>query len=406
MKLTGLTKLLMGSALTGSLVCCNIKEKQNKDYSDLGHEMVRPPITKILDTLYKIQIIYDDGSKSSERLKIVSHLSSWGDALYFANYTSNYDTQNWDEKEKLPIAYRHTKLNSEWSEIYIIHSKEIKISDINQTAYFVPQYEWEELKPLEEHKEAQLLIKESEKLLDWTLDKIPFSEKVLNIILKKAEKTTQEYYSELLNKTNENYIIEKIPAHIPTKLFDHTETAREYEIAFNLDNLNEPSSETYLVANIFLGDPSKSSGNSFQNKRGELEEIIIKFNLKGKEIKEKPNEKTPILSEERQKISKKEISVCIDYIDGQYGKRRDGKSDIAEVIFYIRKENANWKEFDKSQNVCANKKIILENPNSFVEIKATGKFENGRGNGWIWNYASQGKKISWDSEENIKLSQK
>ena len=342
MKLTGLTKLLMGSALAGSLVCCNIKENHHENSLDLGRAMGRPPLNSLLDTTYKIKMIYDHGGKSSEHLTIASYLSYEGEDLYFRNYTQDYDRKSWkgNEKEKIPVPYRHTKLNSEWSEIYIIHSKKVKISGTNQTAYFVPQYEWEELKPLEEDKKAQLLVGGSEKLLDWTLGKIPFSEEVLNLILKKAEKTTQEYYSELLNKTNKDYIIEKIPTYIPAKLIGHTETAREYEIAFNLNNLNESSSETYLVANIFLGDPSESSGNSFQNKRGELEDIIIKFNLNGKEIKEKSNEKTPILSEEKSKTYKKEISVCIDYTDGEYGRRRDGKSDIDEVVFYIRKENS------------------------------------------------------------------
>ena len=38
MRLTGLTKLLIGSALTGSLVCCNIKENYNETTPILSEE--------------------------------------------------------------------------------------------------------------------------------------------------------------------------------------------------------------------------------------------------------------------------------------------------------------------------------------------------------------------------------
>ena len=386
-----LKKLILALAFAGTSVSCNRIENNNESYSNLGYG--RPPVINLLDSNYKVNMVGDDGGKSSEHLKIESFLTPFGDAICFRNYTQDYD-RKYEEKEKIPMPLRYTKLNSEWSEIYIIHSKKIEISGINQTAYFVPQHEWEELNPYEEHKEAQLLVKGSEKLLDWTLGKIPFSEEVLNLILKKAEKTKQEYYSELLNKTNRDYVIEKIPAHIPTELAGHTETAREYSIAFNLENLNE-SSETYLAANIFLGDPSQASGNSFQNKRGELKNILIKFNLNGKKIEEKLNET---------KISKsKKFSVCIDYQDHQYGKRVDGKSDIEEITFYIKKKNSDWEEFDKSEGVCANKQIILDDPYSFVEVKASGWFGNGRGNKWRFDYTSHGEKISWDSEEKIIL---
>lgn len=396
-----LKKLILALTIAGA-ISCDTKKSYDESYSNLEYESGRPPMTKLLDENYKIQMRQDDGGKLSKYLNIKSFLSPEGNALYFRNYTQDYD-RVYEEKEKIPMILRYTKLNSEWSEIYLIHSKKVAISDINQTAYFVPQHEWNELKPYEEHKEAQQLVKGSEKLLDWTLGKIPFSEDVLNIILKKAEKTKQKYYSELLKKTNKNYVIEKIPAHIPTKLFSHTETAREYEITFDLENLNE-SSETYLIENIFLGDPSESSGNSFQNKRGELENILIKFILKPVESAEKNEPELAKNKEDKTKTPAfKNFSVCINYIDHQYGKRADGKSDIEEIIFYIRKENSGWKEFDKSQDVCANKQVILENPNSFIDIKATGKFGNGRGNGWFFHYAPQGKRISWNSEEKIIL---
>ena len=395
-----LKKLILALAFAGTSVSCNRIENNNESYSNLGYKRGRPPVINLLDSNYKVNMVQDDGEKSSERLKIESFLTPFGDAICFRNYTQDYD-RKYEEKEKIPMPLRYTKLNSEWSEIYIIHSKKIEISGINQTAYFVPQHEWEELKPYEEHKEAQLLVRGSEKLLDWTLGKIPFSEEVLNLILKKAEKTKQEYYSELLNKTNRDYVIEKIPAHIPTELAGHTETAREYSIAFNLENLNE-SSETYLAANIFLGDPSQASGNSFQNKRGELENILIKFNLNGKEMQKEDYElksKTEIIPE-KTKISKKQFVICIYH---KYGKRVDGKSDIEEITFYIKKKNSDWEEFNRSQNICSNKQVILENPDSFVEIKAIGKFDNGRGNKWTIDYAPKGRKISWDSEENIEL---
>lgn len=393
MRFTSLTNLLTGFALAG-IISCGIKE------ANYTEEPLQSTTEENINT-HKVQLIDDYNNKSLEDLTISSNLME-GNIIRFGNYTQDYDKKNFEEneKEKLPIPYRYTKLNSEWSEVYIIHSKETKISGISQNAYFVPNHGWEELRPYKEHKEARQLVKGSEKLLDWTLRKIPFSEDVLNIILKKAEKTKQEYYSELLNKTNKNYIIEKIPAHIPAKLIGLTETAREYDIAFDLESLKELSSETYLIANIYLGDPSKASANSFSNKRGELENLIIKFNL---EKKVKENQDETGTTQTKIEISKKQFTVCIDYKDGQYGQRRDGKSDIEEIIFYIRKENSNWEEFDKSQNVCTNEQIILENPNSFIEVRAKGKFGNGRGNFWFFDYAPQGKKISWNSEEKIIL---
>ena len=99
----------------------------------------------------------------------------------------------------------------------------------------------------------------------------------------------------------------------------------------------------------------------------------------------------------------REIEICI-YYDRKIDRRRDGMSPLQETVFYRKKEDGGWQEFDRSRGECASNKISLENPNSIVEVLALGYFKNERGNGWIRTFGSQKGKISWNTKgETVRL---
>lgn len=387
MKSKGLVGLIAGLVLVAVGAYYSIKKKpdyndHNKESDmlsnsiessiefDFGYEgtLGEPTITGeprefelIKFTKYDVPMTNDFGEKSLEKLTIKAELDKKNNIFYFGNYTQDYNTTNFTGtgKEKLPIHARHTKLNSEWSEICIIHPKEVKIQDVKQQAYMVPPYKWENLKPLGEHEEAQKIIEGSEKILDWAMSKIPFSKKVLNKLLEHSEKNKVKYYQELLDKTNKNYIITRIPTHIPSKVYVFTESAREYKINFDVGKFEKGLSiPIYLWAKIVLGDPSQAPYGSFSNKYGELENTLIKFNLEGSKkgnYIEDLNELKTKMDPEPRTIYQSYTKIYIKYTDGSkkiirnvgdvgyfVGFSKDGKSIIFNSSSYTRSKKGKF----------------------------------------------------------------
>lgn len=347
--------LVTGLVLVASAVIYTVLKKP--DYS--GEFARHSSTTKISNESFTVALTNDFGEKSYEKLLVKADFDKGNNILYFGNYTEDYDRKNWKgtKKDKLPIPYRHTKLNSEWSEVYIIYPKKVEISDLEQKAFLVPQYKWDNLKPFERHREAQLLHEGSSKIIDWTLDKVPFSEKILKRIIAHGEKNKQKYERELLDKINKNYVIKRIPPHVPSKLAGFTETARDYKIVFNTDDL-EQSAEAYLVANVYLGDPSEASGNSFPNKRGELENTLIKFVIVGEKREnyiEDLNELKTKMGPEPRTIYQSYTKIYIKYTDGSkkiirnvgdvgyfVGFSKDGESIILNSSSYTRSKKGKF----------------------------------------------------------------
>lgn len=388
LKLVG---LVTGLVLVASAVIYTVTKKSN-----LGKEFERPKSAEeILNKNYEVHLKDYEGKTYIKNLKITAELDKKTNTLYFENYTQDYNRQNWQgtEEEYLTIPDRHTEINP-FSKTFILHPKQIKISEIEQQAYLVPQYKWDQdLKPYEKHKEAQLMVEGGEKILDWATRKIPipFFKEFYEKFIENSYKKNQEYYRNLFEeKIIQGYTATIIPSFIKRKLIGSTITAREYKIHFDLSNLEKNKEvKIYLYTMIVLGDASIDIPGSFPHKYGELENVFIEFGLEGN--KKEANE---IVT--KSKKSKKQFTLCVY---GDPGRNRDGSSPLKEVIFYIRLENSDWEEFCTSHNECASSRITLENSDSFVDVKAVGQFDNGRGNEWTIYYASQGRRITWNTKE-------
>ena len=283
--------LATGLLLVGAAVILTIIRKA--DYGDSFER--QSSSVEVLNNTYSVTLSNDVDEKFNEELLLKADFDKEQSILFFGTFTEYYNRKDWKgtEEENIPVPYRHTKLNSEWSEVYIVHQKSIEISDLKQKAYLVPQYKWNNLKPFEEHREAQVMLQGGEKLMDWALGKIPFSEKILNKIIEKGDRKSKQHEKELLNVISQNYIIERIPPHVPSKLAGYTETARDYRISFETKDVGKEE-KIYLIASMYLGDPSQASSNSFPNKRGKSEYTIVEFELSPSEKNEKKIENSSI----------------------------------------------------------------------------------------------------------------
>ncbi len=289
---------VVGIAMVGGGVYYSLTKKDN-----FGEEFKRPPhAIEIFDENYKVPLIDEFEKEIPEKLTVRVELDEEKNILYFGNYTQDYNREDWSgtEKELLPVNERHTNINPVYSKIFILHPPKVKISKQEQRAFLVPQYKWDKnLKPYEEHEEAQMAIKGGEKIIDWALEQIPipFFKDFIEEGIKNATEKEWKHYEELFEKTKAGYTATIIPSQIPNKILGYTETARESKIHFDMSK-TEGEIPLYLWAKIALGDPSKASHGSFANKYGELENIVINFSLMGgKETGEKK-----IIAEEPQKL--------------------------------------------------------------------------------------------------------
>ena len=250
---------------------------------------IKTPADKetIFNQTYPVEMTYDFGEKTEEKFRIQASLDSETNTLYLGTYTQDYNRKNWigDKKISLPISKRHTSINYTYSRIFILRPQRVKISELEQKAYVVPKYKWiSELEPYEERETTQLLVETGESIIDKILSGIPFLNKIYDKFIKDAKEKEQEYYEEIFKKIEEDYVVTRIFPYIPKNIMGHTETAREYIIKFDTGNVQDEI-PIFVWMKIALGNPSNADYGSFPNKYGELENILIKFNLNEDKIR-------------------------------------------------------------------------------------------------------------------------
>ncbi|MCK5043896.1 hypothetical protein KAR52_02755 [Candidatus Pacearchaeota archaeon] len=288
--------LVSASMIAGGVYFSAIKK------DNFGDCFKRPAhVVEICDEDYSIPVKDEFGKFMQEKLRITMELDKEDNVLYLGNYTQDYDTKDWSgtEKELLPTNQRHTGINHVYSKTFILHPSEVKITNQEQIAFLIPNYAWDKnLKPYEKHKEAQMAIEGGEKIIDWALGQIPipFFHDFIKQGIENATEKEKEYYETLFEKIKKGYTATIIPSQIPNKLFGYTETARESKISFDTHKLKEKA-QIYLWTKIALGNPTKSADNSFPNKYGELENVVIEFSL-GREKEKETAEKLEVINKE------------------------------------------------------------------------------------------------------------
>jgi len=241
----------------------------------------------IFNETYSVPMISDIGEKTEEELKIQASLDEESNILYLTTYTKDYNRINWigDKKISLPVSKRHMSINYSFSRIFLLRPQRVKIKELEQKAYTVPKYKWtQKLEPYEKSETAQLMVETSETVIDKLFSAIPFLNKLYDKFVKDAKEKEEEYYDKIFDKIEEDYVRIRVFPYIPKDLIGQTETAREYTIKFDTGNTQDKI-PMFLWLKIALGDPSQASYGSFPNKYGELENILIKFNLNENKIK-------------------------------------------------------------------------------------------------------------------------
>ncbi len=233
-----------------------------------------------------VEMISEYGEKTQEEIGLISTWDKKQNQLVFAIFTENCGKQDWSEEEqKISLPARYTSVNHNFTKVFILHPKEVKISNLEQAAYLVPQHKEESLKPLEESPRAQAMLKAGELLVDWALaqTKIPFANQLFDKFIEYSVQKSEEHYDEIFKEINENYTATQIPAFPVNRFGGFMETARGYVISFDMSKAPEGDVPMSLWAKIAFGDPSQSAHGSFPNKYGELEGIVINFSLEGEQ---------------------------------------------------------------------------------------------------------------------------
>ncbi len=241
----------------------------------------------VFDETYSVPIISENGEKSEEELKIKADLDSELNTLYLTTCTQDYNRKNWigSKKISLPLASRHTSINYNFSRIFILKPQRVKIKEQVQRAYTVPRYGWSsELEPYEEKETTQLVMEAGETIIDKLFSAIPFLDRLYEKYIKNSREKEEERYDEIFEEINEDYVKLKISPYIPNNLIGQTETAREYVLEFDTGNTQDEI-PMFVWLKIALGNPSSASYASPPNRYGELENILIKFNLNENKIK-------------------------------------------------------------------------------------------------------------------------
>jgi len=241
----------------------------------------------VFNETYFVPMVSERGEKTEEKLKVQAILDSEVNTLYLTTSTQDYNRKNWigDKKISLPVPKRHTSINYNFSRMFILKPQRIKIEEEIQRVYTVPKYKWsQELEPYEKSETAQLMVETSDTILDRLFSSIPFLDKLYEKFVKDAKEKEEEYYNNILEEIEEDYVVTRVYPYIPKDLIGQTETAREYVIKFDTGNTQDII-PMFIWLKIALGDPSQASYASFPNKYGELENILIKFNLNEDKVK-------------------------------------------------------------------------------------------------------------------------
>ena len=236
-----------------------------------------------IDTSYPITLLDEYGKKSINNVHIRLLINEEEETVYLDLETEDYNKTKWTKSEQnIPLYQRFTNINHSFTRLFLLKPSSVETKDIKQSAYVIPDYKSVDLSPLEESFSSLLVMKAGEKLIDWATDSsgIPFAGDFLDTFIEYSVKKAEREYEEVFEEINDNYTAERIPS-FPTKSIRYTETARHYEIKFDLSGLEEgkvvPMS---FWLDLALGDPSNAPYGSPPNKYGKSDGILLNFSLK------------------------------------------------------------------------------------------------------------------------------
>ncbi len=233
----------------------------------------------ILNETLPIEMVSDFRDRTEEKVQLKVSVDEDNDTLKVGIYTQDYKRKVWTgEKKDLPLYNRHTQINNTFSRFFVLRPSRAKISDLEQKAFLVPNYQWKsDLLPYEKREITQFLIEATDKGVSSIISEIPFLGKAFDKFIKDAQSKEEDYYKDTLEKIEEDYTSTKVLPYIPRQIIGQTETAREYIIHFDVGSL-QGEIPMYVLLKIALGDSSIANHNAFPNRYGELEKIV-KFSL-------------------------------------------------------------------------------------------------------------------------------
>ena len=302
-KLSSLSKwksllLIAGSvALISGTAIWSLFQKEEE-----AEEYIQPETSQtIFQEETEVDMAWERGEMTIEKLNTQVNLGE-DNTLHLGVYTQNYNNLKWGKRE---IAFKQfTTINDAWSRVYIVHPKEVEVSDNGQIAYTVPKHEWIKLIPSEEDPLTKVVSEQGKTLVceaTGLVIPIPFAGDFLESFIDDAREAKEKVKNTDLEKIIQNgYVLTKIPAQTTRNLSSNI-TAREYAISFDTSSFKEGETiPAYLWIRTVLGDSSESASGSAPNKCG-LEEKVIEFKLKAKkaEVRE-----TVIAKEESKKEDK------------------------------------------------------------------------------------------------------
>lgn len=265
----------VGIAIIGAGIYYSLTKIDNiVERFERPHQAIR-----LFNETYAVPIRNRSRYINQENIIVKADIDKEENTLYF-----EYSLKDFNQNQDMNYTKRWQRnINHSKTKVFIIHPENVKIKKSQQRAYLISTKEegWKKLKPFEEHKEAQKVFEGGDQIIEFLVSKIPFGKQEFDSFVKWYGKKENEYYNQRGEeaKENKNYVITRIPSHIPKKVLGYTEEAREYKIPFDLEDIKEKA-RMCLLADIFTGDASKEWGR--------LEKIVkINFSLEEKKTKEK-----------------------------------------------------------------------------------------------------------------------
>jgi len=145
-------------------------------------------------------------------------------------------------KEKNIPEFNNYLRIKESSKLLIMYDQNSRIKNIYEQGKFIKQDFWnkeivkKELKGMtrwENHEEAKVILKNSEKMLDYLVSRMPFKLKEeYNKMIKQSKKEQKRIIDEMLSGFKDNPKFEIIPVYIPDKLTGQKMIELDYKIEF------------------------------------------------------------------------------------------------------------------------------------------------------------------------------
>jgi alpha-tubulin suppressor-like RCC1 family protein len=240
----------------------------------------------LFNTTYPVTMLDEFGNMTSNNILISLSMNEENDTIYLDYKTDGYNKQNWTKsEEKTLLLDRYTKIHHGFTRLFLIRPTDVKISEIKQSAYFVPSYKFVDLVPLEKNYFAQMILKTGEKLIDWAISKsaIPFANQIMDQFVEYSVNKSKNDYEKMFSKINDTYVPDQIPS-FPAISIGEIETARHYEIKLDMSAVkSDEDIPISLWLKIALGEPSKSAYGSIPNRYGESTGIMINFTINNRD---------------------------------------------------------------------------------------------------------------------------